>query len=54
MLSDLRLIGWLWSGWGLYWLLSALRNKATQRRESPASRLRSGPGYTSVATGVAR
>ena len=39
MLSDLRLIGWLWSGWGLYWLLSALRNKATQRRESPASRL---------------
>ena len=39
MLSDLRLIGWLWSGWGLYWLLSALRNKATQRRESPASQL---------------
>ena len=39
MLSDLRLIGWLWSGWGLYWLLSALRNKATQRRESSASRL---------------
>src|SRR5215472_15611086 len=37
--SGTRLIGWLWSGWGLYWLLSAMRNKATQRRESPASRL---------------
>ena len=39
MFSDMRLIGWLWWGWGLYWLLSALRNKATQRRESLASRL---------------
>jgi len=39
MLSGMRLIGWLWWGWGLYWLLSALRNKATQRRESLASRL---------------
>jgi protein-S-isoprenylcysteine O-methyltransferase Ste14 len=35
----MRLIGWLWSGWGLYWILSALHNKATQRRESLASRL---------------
>jgi|SRR6516164_9016931 len=35
----MRLIGWLWSGWGLYWMLSAMRNKATQRRESLASRL---------------
>jgi protein-S-isoprenylcysteine O-methyltransferase Ste14 len=41
MFSGMRLglIGWLWWGWGLYWLLSALRNKATQRRESLASRL---------------
>ena len=35
----MRLIGWLWWGWGLYWLLSAMRNKATQRRESLPSRL---------------
>ena len=39
MLSGTRLILWLWWGWGLYWILSALRNKATQRRESLASRL---------------
>jgi protein-S-isoprenylcysteine O-methyltransferase Ste14 len=39
MLSDMRLILWLWWGWGLYWAVSALRNKATQRRESPGSRL---------------
>jgi protein-S-isoprenylcysteine O-methyltransferase Ste14 len=41
MFSGMRLglIGWLWWGWGLYWMLSALRNKATQRRESLASRL---------------
>jgi|SRR5215469_6199895 len=39
MLSALRLIQWLWSAWALYWLLSALRAKATQRRESLASRL---------------
>ena len=39
MLSGTRLILWLWWGWGLYWMLSALRNKATQRRESLASRL---------------
>ena len=30
---------WLWCGWGLYWLLAALRNKSTQRREPLASRL---------------
>jgi protein-S-isoprenylcysteine O-methyltransferase Ste14 len=35
----MRLVLWLWWGWGLYWLLSALRNKATARRESLASRL---------------
>ena len=35
----MRLVGWLWWGWGLYWMLSALRNKATQRRESLPSRL---------------
>ncbi|HEX8782455.1 MAG TPA: isoprenylcysteine carboxylmethyltransferase family protein [Steroidobacteraceae bacterium] len=29
----------LWSAWGLYWLLSALGNKGTVRRESLASRL---------------
>ena len=39
MLSGMRLIAWLWWGWGLYWMLSAIRNKATQRRESLASRL---------------
>jgi protein-S-isoprenylcysteine O-methyltransferase Ste14 len=39
MLSGMRLIVWLWWGWGLYWMLSALRNKATQRRESLSSRL---------------
>ena len=39
MLSGPRLIFWLWSGWGLYWMLAALRNKATRRREPLASRL---------------
>jgi protein-S-isoprenylcysteine O-methyltransferase Ste14 len=39
MLSGMRLILWLWWGWGLYWMLSAIRNKATQRRESRGSRL---------------
>lgn len=39
MLSGMRLIFWLWWGWGLYWLIAAVRNKATQRRESLASRL---------------
>lgn len=42
MLSGMRLIFWLWWGWALYWMLSALRNKATQRRESLASRLAHG------------
>ncbi|HVN44636.1 MAG TPA: isoprenylcysteine carboxylmethyltransferase family protein [Steroidobacteraceae bacterium] len=35
----MRLILWLWCGWGLYWLLCALRSKPTQRRESLRSRL---------------
>ena len=39
MLTGMRLIFWLWCGWGLYWLLAALRNKATRRREPLASRL---------------
>jgi protein-S-isoprenylcysteine O-methyltransferase Ste14 len=39
MLAGMRLILWLWCGWGVYWLLSAVRNKATRRRESRASRL---------------
>jgi protein-S-isoprenylcysteine O-methyltransferase Ste14 len=39
MLSGLRLILWLWWTWAAYWMLSALRNKATQRRESVGSRL---------------
>jgi protein-S-isoprenylcysteine O-methyltransferase Ste14 len=34
-----RLILWLWSGWALYWLLAAVRNKATQQREPLTSRL---------------
>ena len=39
MLSGMRFIGWLWCGWGLYWMIAAVRNKATQRREPLASRL---------------
>jgi protein-S-isoprenylcysteine O-methyltransferase Ste14 len=39
MLTGMRLIFWLWCGWGLYWMLAALRNKATRRREPLASRL---------------
>ena len=39
MLTGMRLIFWLWSGWGLYWMLAALRSKATRRREPLASRL---------------
>jgi protein-S-isoprenylcysteine O-methyltransferase Ste14 len=35
----MRLVLWLWWAWAVYWMLSALRNKATQRRESPGSRL---------------
>ena len=34
-----RVIVYLWSGWALYWLLSALNAKTTQRRESTVSRL---------------
>ena len=32
------LIGVLWLGWLLYWGISALKAKTTQRRESPVSR----------------
>jgi protein-S-isoprenylcysteine O-methyltransferase Ste14 len=39
MFSGMRLIFWLWWGWALYWMLSAIGNKATERRESLASRL---------------
>jgi protein-S-isoprenylcysteine O-methyltransferase Ste14 len=35
----MRLILWLWWAWGVYWMLSAVRNKATQRREAWGSRL---------------
>ena len=35
----MRLVLWLWWAWAVYWMLSALRNKATLRRESPGSRL---------------
>jgi protein-S-isoprenylcysteine O-methyltransferase Ste14 len=35
----MRLVLWLWWAWAVYWMLSALRNKATQQRESPGSRL---------------
>jgi protein-S-isoprenylcysteine O-methyltransferase Ste14 len=34
-----QLIAVLWLAWALYWLVSALNNKATVRRESLASRL---------------
>jgi protein-S-isoprenylcysteine O-methyltransferase Ste14 len=34
-----RLILWLWCAWAVYWLLAALRNKATARREPLGSRL---------------
>ena len=39
MLSGMRLIGWLWWVWALYWLVSALHIKAIERRESLGSRL---------------
>src|SRR6516162_6079091 len=39
MLSGMRLIGWLWWVWALYWMVSALRIKAIERRESLGSRL---------------
>jgi protein-S-isoprenylcysteine O-methyltransferase Ste14 len=42
MLTGMRLIFWLWWGWGLYWMLAALRSKATQRREPLVSRLAHG------------
>lgn len=35
----MRLILWLWCAWALYWLLAALRSKATRRREPLGSRL---------------
>lgn len=35
----MRLILLLWFAWGVYWVASAVSNKATRRRESPASRL---------------
>jgi protein-S-isoprenylcysteine O-methyltransferase Ste14 len=34
-----HLIGLLWCAWGLYWIVSALSTKATQRREPFGSRL---------------
>jgi protein-S-isoprenylcysteine O-methyltransferase Ste14 len=29
----------VWAAWAIYWLVSAIGNKATERRESPASRM---------------
>jgi protein-S-isoprenylcysteine O-methyltransferase Ste14 len=34
-----HLVLWIWAAWALYWLVSAIGNKATQRRESTSSRL---------------
>jgi protein-S-isoprenylcysteine O-methyltransferase Ste14 len=34
-----HVIVWLWAAWGLYWVISALNAKTTQRRESTLSRL---------------
>jgi protein-S-isoprenylcysteine O-methyltransferase Ste14 len=34
-----HLIGWVWGAWALYWVVSAVGNKTTERRESLASRL---------------
>jgi len=34
-----QLISALWIAWALYWLVSAISNKTTVRRESPATRL---------------
>jgi protein-S-isoprenylcysteine O-methyltransferase Ste14 len=34
-----HLILWVWEAWALYWLVSAIGNKATQRREPLSSRL---------------
>ena len=29
-----HLIVWVWGAWALYWLIAAVGNKPTQRRES--------------------
>jgi protein-S-isoprenylcysteine O-methyltransferase Ste14 len=34
-----HLILWVWAAWALYWVVSAIGNKATQRREPLSSRL---------------
>ncbi|HYM44127.1 MAG TPA: isoprenylcysteine carboxylmethyltransferase family protein, partial [Steroidobacteraceae bacterium] len=34
-----HLILWTWVAWALYWLIAAVGNKPTQRRETVASRL---------------
>lgn len=34
-----HLILWVWAAWALYWLVSAIGNKATQRREPLSSRI---------------
>lgn len=34
-----HLILWVWAAWALYWLVSAIGNKATQRREPWSSRI---------------
>ena len=33
VLAGMQLIFWLWWGWAVYWMASALRNKVTERRE---------------------
>src|SRR5215469_9724039 len=35
----MRVFLWLWSAWAVYWMLCAVRNKPTQRREPFGSRL---------------
>lgn len=35
----MRLLLLLWFAWAVFWMASAVSNKATRRRESPASRL---------------
>jgi protein-S-isoprenylcysteine O-methyltransferase Ste14 len=34
-----HLILWVWAAWALYWLVAAIGNKATQRREPWSSRI---------------
>jgi protein-S-isoprenylcysteine O-methyltransferase Ste14 len=34
-----QIIAWLWIAWALYWIVSAISNKTTRRRESLGSRL---------------